>query len=109
MEPSTDPAHTALLVMDVEPAAMHPLHGSASATDAVPLLPSPPRAATAVWRLHPDGVRCHCWPAYPMSKAALNMLTGQIRAGLSALVVNSATPGLTATEFAPAAKGGHPS
>jgi NAD(P)-dependent dehydrogenase (short-subunit alcohol dehydrogenase family) len=46
--------------------------------------------------------------AYPMSKAALNMLTIQYARAYPRWRVNSATPGLTATEFAPAAKAGHP-
>jgi NAD(P)-dependent dehydrogenase (short-subunit alcohol dehydrogenase family) len=46
--------------------------------------------------------------AYPMSKAALNMLTVQYAKAYPRWRVNSATPGLTATEFAPAADAGHP-
>jgi NAD(P)-dependent dehydrogenase (short-subunit alcohol dehydrogenase family) len=46
--------------------------------------------------------------AYPMSKAALNMLTIQYARAYPRWRVNSVTPGLTATEFAPAAKAGHP-
>jgi NAD(P)-dependent dehydrogenase (short-subunit alcohol dehydrogenase family) len=41
--------------------------------------------------------------AYPMSKAALNMLTLQYARAYPRWRVNSATPGLTATEFAPPA------
>jgi NAD(P)-dependent dehydrogenase (short-subunit alcohol dehydrogenase family) len=37
--------------------------------------------------------------AYPMSKAALNMLTIQYARAFPRWRVNSATPGLTATEF----------
>ena len=37
--------------------------------------------------------------AYPMSKAALNMLTIQYARAYPRWRVNSATPGLTATEF----------
>jgi NAD(P)-dependent dehydrogenase (short-subunit alcohol dehydrogenase family) len=37
--------------------------------------------------------------AYPMSKAALNMLTLQYARAFPRWRVNSATPGLTATEF----------
>jgi NAD(P)-dependent dehydrogenase (short-subunit alcohol dehydrogenase family) len=44
--------------------------------------------------------------AYPMSKAALNMLTIQWARAFPRWRVNSVTPGLTATEFAPAAKNG---
>jgi len=46
--------------------------------------------------------------AYPMSKAALNMLTIQWARTFPRWRVNSVTPGLTATEFAPAAKNGVP-
>jgi NAD(P)-dependent dehydrogenase (short-subunit alcohol dehydrogenase family) len=46
--------------------------------------------------------------AYPMSKAALNMLTIQYARAYPLWRVNSVTPGLTATDFAPAAKAGHP-
>ena len=46
--------------------------------------------------------------AYPMSKAALNMLTVQYAKAYPRWRVNSATPGLTATDLAPAAAGGHP-
>jgi NAD(P)-dependent dehydrogenase (short-subunit alcohol dehydrogenase family) len=44
--------------------------------------------------------------AYPVSKAALNMLTIQYARAFPRWRVNSATPGLTATEFAPAASAG---
>jgi len=44
--------------------------------------------------------------AYPMSKAALNMLTIQWARAFPRWRINSVTPGLTATEFAPAAKNG---
>ncbi len=44
--------------------------------------------------------------AYPMSKAALNMLTIQYAQAYPRWRVNSATPGLTATQFAPTASGG---
>jgi NAD(P)-dependent dehydrogenase (short-subunit alcohol dehydrogenase family) len=37
--------------------------------------------------------------AYPMSKAALNMLTVQYARAFPRWRINSATPGLTATEF----------
>jgi NAD(P)-dependent dehydrogenase (short-subunit alcohol dehydrogenase family) len=43
---------------------------------------------------------------YPMSKAALNMLTIQWARAFPRWRVNSVTPGLTATGFAPAAKNG---
>jgi NAD(P)-dependent dehydrogenase (short-subunit alcohol dehydrogenase family) len=43
-----------------------------------------------------------------MSKAALNMMTLQHARAYPRWRVNSATPGLTATEFAPAARAGHP-
>jgi NAD(P)-dependent dehydrogenase (short-subunit alcohol dehydrogenase family) len=43
-----------------------------------------------------------------MSKAALNMLTIQYARAYPWWRVNSATPGLTATELTPAAKAGHP-
>jgi NAD(P)-dependent dehydrogenase (short-subunit alcohol dehydrogenase family) len=43
--------------------------------------------------------------AYPMSKAALNMLTIQYAKAYPRWRVNSATPGLTATGFTPAANG----
>lgn len=46
--------------------------------------------------------------AYPMSKAALNMLTIQYARAYPRWRVNAVTPGLTATEFAPAAVNGHP-
>jgi NAD(P)-dependent dehydrogenase (short-subunit alcohol dehydrogenase family) len=47
--------------------------------------------------------------AYPMSKAALNMLTIQYARAFPRWRVNSATPGLTATDFAPSGrKAGHP-
>jgi len=47
--------------------------------------------------------------AYPMSKAALNMLTIQYARAFPRWRVNSATPGLTATDFAPSARrAGHP-
>jgi NAD(P)-dependent dehydrogenase (short-subunit alcohol dehydrogenase family) len=46
--------------------------------------------------------------AYPMSKAALNMLTIQYARAFPRWRVNSATPGLTATEFTPAPNAGHP-
>lgn len=46
--------------------------------------------------------------AYPMSKAGLNMLTVQYARAYPRWRVKSVTPGLTATEFAPAAKAGHP-
>jgi NAD(P)-dependent dehydrogenase (short-subunit alcohol dehydrogenase family) len=45
--------------------------------------------------------------AYPVSKAALNMLTVQYARAFPRWRVNSATPGLTATEFAPSAARGH--
>ena len=41
-----------------------------------------------------------------MSKAALNMLTLQYAKAHPRWRVNAVTPGLTATEFAPAASGG---
>jgi NAD(P)-dependent dehydrogenase (short-subunit alcohol dehydrogenase family) len=44
--------------------------------------------------------------AYPLSKAALNMLTIQYARAFPRWRVNSATPGLTATDFAPAASAG---
>jgi NAD(P)-dependent dehydrogenase (short-subunit alcohol dehydrogenase family) len=44
--------------------------------------------------------------AYPVSKAALNMLTIQYARAFPRWRVSSATPGLTATEFAPAASAG---
>lgn len=44
--------------------------------------------------------------AYPMSKAALNMLTVQYAKAYPRWRVNSVTPGLTATEFAPSASNG---
>ena len=44
--------------------------------------------------------------AYPMSKAALNMLTIQYARAYPRWRVNSATPGLTATQFAPTASDG---
>jgi NAD(P)-dependent dehydrogenase (short-subunit alcohol dehydrogenase family) len=44
--------------------------------------------------------------AYPMSKAALNMLTIQYARAFPRWRVNSATPGLTATDFSPAASAG---
>jgi NAD(P)-dependent dehydrogenase (short-subunit alcohol dehydrogenase family) len=44
--------------------------------------------------------------AYPVSKAALNMLTIQYARAFPRWRVNSVTPGLTATEFAPAASVG---
>jgi NAD(P)-dependent dehydrogenase (short-subunit alcohol dehydrogenase family) len=44
--------------------------------------------------------------AYPVSKAALNMLTIQYARAFPRWRVNSVTPGLTATEFAPAARDG---
>ncbi len=46
--------------------------------------------------------------AYPMSKAALNMLTIQYARAYPRWRVNSATPGLTATQFAPTASDGQP-
>ena len=46
--------------------------------------------------------------AYPMSKAALNMLTIQYARAYPRWRVNSVTPGLTATEFAPTAGVGLP-
>ncbi len=46
--------------------------------------------------------------AYPMSKAALNMLTLQYARAYPRWRVNSATPGLTATQFAPTPSDGHP-
>jgi len=46
--------------------------------------------------------------AYPMSKAALNMLTIQYARAYPRWRVNSATPGPTATDFAPAVAAGHP-
>jgi NAD(P)-dependent dehydrogenase (short-subunit alcohol dehydrogenase family) len=46
--------------------------------------------------------------AYPMSKAALNMLTIQYARAYPRWRVNSVTPGRTATEFTPAASAGHP-
>ena len=47
--------------------------------------------------------------AYPTSKAALNMLTIQYARAFPRWRVNSATPGLTATDFAPSAwRAGHP-
>jgi len=45
--------------------------------------------------------------AYPMSKAALNMLTVQYARAYPRWRVNSVTPGPTATEFAPAVASGH--
>ena len=45
--------------------------------------------------------------AYPMSKAALNMLTIQYAQAHPRWRVNSVTPGLTATELAPSAHLGH--
>ncbi len=45
--------------------------------------------------------------AYPMSKAALNMLTVQYARAYPRWRVNSVTPGLTATDFAPAGSAGH--
>ena len=45
--------------------------------------------------------------AYPMSKAALNMMTIQYARAYPRWRVNSVTPGLTATELAPAARFGH--
>jgi NAD(P)-dependent dehydrogenase (short-subunit alcohol dehydrogenase family) len=52
------------------------------------------------------------WPpmvAYPMSKAALNMLTLQYARAYPRWRVNAVNPGLTATDFTPAtAAGGHP-
>jgi NAD(P)-dependent dehydrogenase (short-subunit alcohol dehydrogenase family) len=45
--------------------------------------------------------------AYPVSKAALNMLTIQYARAFPRWRVNSATPGLTATDFAPSAARGH--
>jgi NAD(P)-dependent dehydrogenase (short-subunit alcohol dehydrogenase family) len=44
--------------------------------------------------------------AYPMSKAALNMLTIQYAKAYPRWRVNAVTPGLTATEFAPSASNG---
>ena len=44
--------------------------------------------------------------AYPMSKAALNMLTIQYTRAYPRWRVNSATPGQTATQFAPTASDG---
>jgi len=47
--------------------------------------------------------------AYPMSKAALNMLTIQYAKAYPRWRVNAVTPGLTATDFTPAtAAAGHP-
>jgi NAD(P)-dependent dehydrogenase (short-subunit alcohol dehydrogenase family) len=45
--------------------------------------------------------------AYPMSKAALNMLTIQYARAHPRWRVNSVTPGLTATDFAPSAATGN--
>ncbi|WP_460579914.1 SDR family NAD(P)-dependent oxidoreductase [Humibacter ginsengisoli] len=45
--------------------------------------------------------------AYPMSKAALNMLSIQYARAFPRWRVNSVTPGLTATGFAPPVAGGH--
>ena len=47
-----------------------------------------------------------CMLAYPMSKAALNMLTVQYAKAYPRWRVNAVTPGLTATEFAPGLAGG---
>lgn len=46
--------------------------------------------------------------AYPMSKAALNMLTVQYAKAYPRWRVNSVTPGLTATDFAPGTAIGRP-
>ena len=46
--------------------------------------------------------------AYPMSKAALNVRTVQYARAYPRWRVNSVTPGLTATDFAPTANAGHP-
>ena len=45
--------------------------------------------------------------AYPMSKAALNMLTVQYARAFPRWRVNSVAPGLTATGFAPGPPAGH--